>query len=350
MKKLIVFVICIFLVLIFSGFSCAQSNQQVIDIAYLGGTWGEIIAYPIGTSDIINKFVPGIRTSIIKSVGAEMNTIMAADMAPNSVMYHTCSMDFVGSYYGVKPWEQAYPNQRLLVSFTPGAMTLVGTVKGAEMKDMVGKTISVLPLPSLQLSFVNNILEILDLTGKVKVVQLDFGPKEDALRDGVTNGLMANLYGPSGYEALGPGMEEVRYAKKDQLYWIKLDKEVVAEACRKLKTGFGIREVSPEGLLPEETRATYAETLIFSNIAVRADMDEDIAYKITKAILEHTDMYADYTPNGKYVNPQSIAESLGFARPEMIHPGSVKAYKEAGVWDIYLEAREKFVADVGDYE
>jgi TRAP-type uncharacterized transport system substrate-binding protein len=350
MKKSILFLICIYLVLIFAGFSYAEADQQVIDIAYLGGTWGEIIAYPLGTSDIINEFIPGIRTSVVKSVGAEMNTIMAADMAPNSVMYHTCSMDFVGSWYGVEPWEESYQNQRLLVGFTPGAMTFVGTIEGAELKDYVGRTISVLPLPSLQLGWINNMLDILGLTGQIEVVQLDFGPKEDALRDGVTDGLMANIYGPAGYETLGPGLEEVLYAKKNQLYWIQLDKEVVAEAASKLKAGFGVREVRPDEILPEETRSTYAETLIFSNIAVRADMDEDIAYKITKAILEHTDMYADYTPNGKYVTPELIANSLGYATQEMIHPGSIKALKEAGVWDTYLEARKGFVADVGEYE
>jgi len=351
MKKLIIFVIFTYLVLLFSGFSYAQSNQQVIDIAYLAGSWGENLAYSLAGSEIVTKYVPEIRSSLVKSAGSEMNTQMAATMAPNSIMYHTTSMDFVASYLGVSPWEEAYPNQRLLTSYTPGALSFVGSVQGAEMKDMVGHSISVLPLPSLQLAFANNVLELLNLTGKVKVVQLDFGANEDALRDGTTSGLLCSIYGPPGYETLSPAMQEVLYALKNKLFWIRIPKEVVAEACTKLKSGFGVREIEPgDDMLPEETRTNFGQTLTFSALSVRGDMDEDIAYKMTKAILEHTDEFADYDPNGKFVNPKSIAESLAYATPDMIHPGAAKYYKEVGLWDIYLEARKKFVSDVGEYE
>lgn len=337
--------------MLFSVFGYAQSNQQVIDIAYLAGSWGENLAYSLAGSEIVTKYVSGIRASLVKSAGSEMNTQMAATMAKNSIMYHTTSMDFVASYLGVSPWEEAYPNQRLLTSYTPGVIAFVGIVPGAEMKDMVGHTISVLPLPSLRLAFTNNVLELLNLTDKVKVVQLDFGANEDSIRDGTTSGISISIYGPPGYETLSPAMQQVLYALKNKLYWIRVPKEVVAEASKKLKSGFGVREIDPpDDMLPEETRTNFGQTVTFSALAVRGDMDEDIAYKITKAILEHTDEFADYDPNGKYVNPKSIAESLAYATPEMIHPGAVKYYKEAGLWDIYLEARKKFVSEVGEYE
>lgn len=352
-------VICIVLaaLLVLSVAGCGQKTQddpgtvteKDLDIAYLGGSWGENLAFAMAGTDLVTKYAPGIRASIVKSAGSEMNTMMAATMAPNSVMYHTTSMDFIASYFGLAPWEEAYPNQRLLTSYNPGMLAFVGTVEGATMEDMAGKTISVLPLPSLQLPFTERVLEIMGLTGQVNVVQLDFGANEDALRDGTTVGLLCSLYNPEGFEALSPAMDEVRYAVKDGLYWITVPKEVVAEAAAGLKAGFGVREVQPGTMLPKETRSTFGQTVVFSALSVQKDMDEEIAYKITKAIVENTGEFVSYDPGGQYVNPESIVEALAYASEEMIHPGAIKYYQEADLWDTYLQARAEFVEVMGEY-
>ena len=327
-----------------------KAEPQIMEMSYLGGSWGENLAFALAGSELVTQYAPNVKVSIVKSAGSEMNTMMAATMPANSVLYHTTSMDFVASYFGIEPWDEAYPDQRLLTSYNPGALAFIGTVKDGRLEDMEGKTISVLPLPSLQLPFLMKCLDILGMKDKVKISQLDFGAKEDALRDGTTDAQLASVYNPEGYEALNPGMEEVRYSLKDKLYWITVPKEVVAEAAASLNAGFGVREIKPGNMLPMETRSNYGHTVVFSALAVKKGMSEELAYQVTKAILEHTDQFENYDAGGKYVNPQSVAEAMAYASEEMIHPGAVRYYKEAGLWDHYLKARQEFVEVVGDYQ
>ena len=325
-------------------------DEEILEIAYLGGSWGENLAFALAGSEIVTKHAPGIHASLVKSAGSEMNTMMAADMPANGVMYHTTSMDFVASFFGIAPWEEAYPNQRLLTSYNPGILAFVGTIEGATMEDMAGRTISVLPLPSLQLPFTENVLELLGMEGQVDVVQLDFGANEDALRDGTIDGLLCSVYNPDGHEVLSPAMEEVLYAVDGGLYWITIPKEVVAEASAGLGAGFGVREVKPDNFLPNETRTNWGQTVVFSALSVRGDMDEDLAYEITKAIVENSGEFVNYDPGGQFVNPESIVAAMSYAHEDMIHPGAIRYYQEAGLWDTYLEARAEFVDNMGEYE
>ncbi|MEL7565840.1 MAG: TAXI family TRAP transporter solute-binding subunit [Dehalobacterium sp.] len=325
--------------------------QEKLDISYLGGTFGENLAFALAGAEIATKYEPGVNASIVKSAGSEMNTIMASTMAPNSVMYHTTSMDFIASYFGNPPWDESYPKQRLLTSYNPGCLAFVTKIANAKIEEMAGKTLSVLPLPSLQLPFAEKVLELMGMTGKIKLVQLDFGANEDALRDGTIDGLLCSIYNPAGAEKLSPAMEEVRYALKDELYWVNIPKDVVAEAAASLNSGFGVREIMPNKIMmPKETRSTWAQTVVFSALAVHQDMDEDLAYRLTKVICEHTDEFVNYDSGGEFVNPESIVNAMSYASEEMIHPGAVKYYKEVGLWDTYLKAREDFVANMGDYK
>ena len=300
-------------------------------MSYLAGSWGENLAFSLAGSELITKYDDGLNVGIVKSAGSEMNTLMADGMPPNSVVYHTTSMDFIASYFGFAPWEEAYPNQRLLTAYNPGGMAFVTRHPGLSITDMEGMTLSVLPLPSLQLAFAEKVLELTGMTGKVNLVQLDFGANEDAMRDGTTDGLFASIYNPEGHEKFSPAMDEVRYALKDEMYFVDIPMEVVAEAAASCNAGFGVREVQPNPeLMPNETRSAWVETCVFSACAASADMVEDLAYRITKAICEHSDEFVNYDAGGQFVNPESIVEAMAFATEEMIHPGAIKYYKEAG--------------------
>ncbi|PLX36742.1 MAG: TRAP transporter substrate-binding protein [Hyphomicrobiales bacterium] len=61
---------------------------------------------------------------------------------------------------------------------------------------------------------------------------------------------------------------------------------------------------------------------------VSPEFSEDAAYKVTKMLLENLDKFADYHATGKLMSREGMVYGWD---PEDIHPGALRAYKEAGV-------------------
>lgn len=335
--------------------ACAPTpaEEEVQEIAYLSGTWGDLVAVPAASAEILNTYLPGVRVSVVKSAGSEMNSMMASTMAPNTIMYHTCSMDFVAAYLGTPPWEEAYPNQALLASLVPGYLIfLTWDEKIKTVYDLKGKTVQILPLPSLQLRFFEDVLKLAGMSkDDLDIVFLDFGALEDALRDKTVDTVFPSVWGVPGRTNLSSAMQETLYALKDKMYAVEIPEDIVKTAATNLRSGFAVWKVTPHDFLPlwPEGKELWCHAAYFAQITVRGDMDEELAYNITKTLYEHTDVYADFYPNGKFVTPETMVGQLEYAREDMLHSGAIKYFKEAGLWDIYVEARAKFVAAVGEY-
>lgn len=62
--------------------------------------------------------------------------------------------------------------------------------------------------------------------------------------------------------------------------------------------------------------------------AVAPEFPEEAAYKITKMILENIEKFGEYQATGKLMSPEGMV--YGWA-VEDIHPGALRAYREAGV-------------------
>ena len=58
------------------------------------------------------------------------------------------------------------------------------------------------------------------------------------------------------------------------------------------------------------------------------ELNEDTVYKLTKMIIENVGKLKDYHALGKLMAPGTLAYGW---KPENIHPGALKAYKEAGL-------------------
>jgi len=330
----------------------ALKEPEKVDIAYFSGTWGDLLANPVAAADIINTYHPYIRISVVKSAGSEMNTMMAATMPPNSVIYHTCSMDLIAGYYGLSPWEEAYPNQTLLLGFphSEGMFYYATWDKNIrKFEDLAGRSLAILPLPSLVNPYTDYVLDALGIKGEVKIVNLDFGPLEDALRDKKVDAILYFGQGPPGKEASFAGMEEVLYALKDEVYVIPVPGDIVKAGAASLKAGFSVKKVDASRLLPKGEGEIWTHVAQFSMISSLATMDEELAYGIVKTIIDHVDEFAwRVPPRGEYLTAEAIARGMDFAPDFMIHPGAIRYYKEAGLWDYYLEARAKFLAEIGE--
>ena len=63
-------------------------------------------------------------------------------------------------------------------------------------------------------------------------------------------------------------------------------------------------------------------------IAVRADMDEDTVYQVTKAFWDNIDQVTSEAPWAKALNVKFAASKRGLAE---LHPGAARYYREVGV-------------------
>ncbi len=330
----------------------AEEVKEVTEIGYLTGPWGDLTANPVAAAEILNTYNPDVRVSVVKSAGSEMNTMMAAELPRNSILYHTTSMDFIAGYWGLPPWEEAYPNQSVLLSYghSQGYMMYLTHDKNLQnMSDLAGKTLAVLPMPSLQNPFTFSILDSLGIRDQVEVVNLDFGPLEDALRDKTVDAMLYYVLGPPGEEGLPGSGEELLFALNNELYTVSVPEDVIKPAAANLQAGFGVRTAQANVYLPQDTKEIWVHTPQFSILSSRADMDFDLVYGIVKTIIEHSDEFAERVPpRGRLFTPELAVSAMSFAHEAMIHPGAVKYFKEANLWDVYLQARAEHVAAVGE--
>jgi TRAP transporter TAXI family solute receptor len=74
-----------------------------------------------------------------------------------------------------------------------------------------------------------------------------------------------------------------------------------------------------------------------NSIAVRVDMDTDLAYAIIKVAYDHWDEFAAVSPE---IKDYAITETLkSWFLP--FHPGAIKYYKEKGIWTSEMDGTQQ---------
>ena len=96
-----------------------------------------------------------------------------------------------------------------------------------------------------------------------------------------------------------------------------------------MQRGFAERYI-PAGTFdqfPEDTRSCYIGT----SINVSKDMDERIAYTLTKVLIENIDNLAETCPTFKNMTKESAIDTSVTVVP--LHPGAIKYFQEIGLLD-----------------
>lgn len=120
------------------------------------------------------------------------------------------------------------------------------------------------------------------------------------------------------------------------LHYISIEPEVVEKINEQFDTTFLSLKV-PAGTLPDQDEDLYV-AVNRGYKAVHPNFPEQGAYDIVKSVLQMGEKMKELHPLWKIWSPELMVHGLS---PENAHPGAIRAYKEAGLW-------EKAVTDYAD--
>jgi uncharacterized protein len=64
------------------------------------------------------------------------------------------------------------------------------------------------------------------------------------------------------------------------------------------------------------------------HIITSADQDEDLVYRVTRALYENREQVVQRHAAGNAINPRNVVKETGTP----FHPGAVRYYQEIGIW------------------
>lgn len=294
----------------------AAVAQQQISIA-TGGTGGTYYPYGGGLAELIKNHIEGY-DAVAEVTGASVENMglvwrgdsdLALALADTVYQGYTGTGDFEG---------RQLDNIRAIASIYPNAVQIV-TMAGSgidSLDDLAGKVVSVgAPGSGTELN-ARAILESNGLTyDDFDARRLNFNETADALRDGDID---------VGFWSVGPPTSSIlNLATTSDVRLIGLTDEEMANASEEepvfapYELGAGLYEGMEEPV----------QTVGIPNVLIASsEMDEELAYQVTKALFEHTDELIAIHPAANDTTVKFSVDST----PIPFHAGSLRYYEEAG--------------------
>ena len=289
---------------------------QQLSIA-TGGTGG--VYYPIGGgfAEMINNHIEGASaTAEVTGASVEnMGLIMRGDADLALALADTVYQ----AYNGTGDFEgRQIENTRALASVYPNAVQLVTLADSdiQSLEDLRGKRVSVgAPGSGTELN-ARALLEANGITyDDFRPQRLNFNETADAIRDGDID---------AGFWSVGPPTSSIlNLAATRSIRLVGFSEEEIENA----------REVEPTFAAYELRAGMYdgmdeaVQTISIPNVlVVNADMDEELAYQLTKLLFENTDELIAVHPAA---NDTTVEFSID-STPVPFHDGALRYYEEVG--------------------
>ena len=297
--------------------SGVMAQNTTLTIA-TGGTGG--VYYPIGggLGEMIGRHIDGY-TGVAEVTGASVEN-MALISRGDSDLALALSDTVIQAFNG----EGAFDGRPLtmlrgLGSIYPNAIQIV-TLANSDihsLSDLVGKRVSVgAPGSGTEVS-ANTLLEANGISASdFNAQRLNFNETADALRNGDID---------AGFWSVGPPTSSIMsLAIARNIRIIELSEQEIANAiaAEPVFAVFNLPAGTYEGVNEVVTTIGTPNVLV-----VNADMDEQLAYDITRMMYDHVQELRDVHPSA---NNLTVEFSLG-ATPIPMHPGALRYYEETGM-------------------
>ncbi|MGM0986430.1 MAG: TAXI family TRAP transporter solute-binding subunit [Pseudomonadota bacterium] len=292
------------------------ASAQQLSIA-TGGTGGAYYPLGGGLAELIGEHVDEAN-AVAEVTGASVENMGLVWRGDSDIAFALADTVHQ-AYSGTGDFEgRQLENIRALASVYPNAVQIVTLAdSGIEpLSDLEGKTISVgAPGSGTELN-ARAVLEANGITyDDIDPRRLNFNETADAIRDGDI---------AAGFWSVGPPTSSImNLATTRDIRLIGLSDEEIANA-QEAEPVFAAYELQAD--LYEGVDEAVPTLGIPNVLAVSSEMDEELAYQITRTLFEHTDKLIDVHPAA---NDTTVAFSTE-STPIAFHPGALRYYEEIG--------------------
>ncbi len=299
-----------------SGLVWAGTTFMTMGTGSPGGVY-----YPLGggMSVVIQKTVDGVRCAA-ESTGASVENSRLVGLGDTDMGMVMGSVGYK-AVQGLDPFQEKYPLVALFQMYpAPEHIVTTEDTNITSLADLKGKKVSIDVPGSGCSTMAKVILQEFgyDLDEDLQLAHLSQSESVQALKDGVIDACFFNF--------AYPASAVMDLAATRDIVLVPVSGDLADKIVKKhpyyLKTS-----------IPGGTYDGVDEDVLCigdSNVMVaHKDMDEELAYKVTKAIFENVDQgkYAlvNIHPIAKQLTPQNAVNS-----PIKLHPGALRYFKEQG--------------------
>lgn len=294
----------------------SAGHAQELSIA-TGGTGGVYFPYGGGLAEVINRHVDGA-TASAEVTGASVENVALISRFDSDIALALADTVYA-AYHGLAPFEGRQVSElRALASIYPNAVQIVTLADSGitSIEDLRGKRVSV-GAPgsgtevSAQTLLAANGITYDDFTPQ----RLNFNETADALRDGDID---------AGFWSVGPPTSSImNLATTRAIRIVALTEEQIAAAVAVEPTfaPYTLRAGTYEGMAEGVLTISTPNVLI-----VHADMDDDLAYNITRAMFENVAELIAIHPAANDTTVSFTTDST----PIPFHPGALRYLEEVG--------------------
>ena len=318
-RKLFVGVMILCLVVFFSamGSDLAHAQRKYVSIA---SGWVVGVYYPLAgaLSRIAHEKLPDIKITVESSGASVANAkLIASGDADLAILQNDIAFY---ALQGTKPmFDKAVPNIRGVAALYPEHCQIQARkdAKVATVKDLKGKKVAVGPLGS---GTEQNAMQILEAYGLKfedlgRVERLSAAESADYLKDGRID---------AAFYTVGVGASAIiDSAMMIETLIVPID-GAQADALVK-KYPFYAKDKIPAGIY--KGIGDVPTVAVLAILVAKAELEEDIVYRITKAMFENIKTIEGAHAKGKEVK----LEKALIGMPIPLHPGADKFYKEKGL-------------------
>lgn len=313
MKK--VLIICIAMILVCSLGLLGCGNKTTLKMA-TGGTTGTYYAFSGTVSQVLSENIPNLSFDVQSTGASKANIYLVADgeadiaIVQNDVMYYANK--------GIDLFDgEVVTGFSAMAGLYAEVCQIVSKSSIASIADLKGKRVSVGDIGSGCEFNARQILEAYGITfNDIIVHNLSFNDSATALKDDKIDAFFC--------VAGAPTTAIVELATSNDIKLLGIDDTHAAKLIEKYPfyTKYDVPGGSYKGVDSNVQTVAVVATYIVSD-----DLDEDLVYKMTKALFEHADDIAAGHAKGNELDPEYSVSGISIP----IHPGAEKYYQEIGL-------------------
>jgi len=306
------FAIALTILMIFTLTLSGCSGKTTLKMA-TGGTTGTYYAFSGAVSQVLSSKIENLAFDIQSTGASKANIYLVSDkeadigIVQNDVMYY--------AYNGIDLFDgEAIKGFSAMAGCYAEVVQIVSKKSINSIEDLKGKRVSVGDVGSGCEFNARQILEVYGMTfDDIEVHNLSFNDSATALKDDKIDAFFC--------VAGAPTTAIVELATSNDIRLLEVDDEHADKLIESYPfyTKYKVPGGSYKGVDSDAQTVAVVATYIVSD-----ELDEDLVYKMTKALFENADEIAKAHPKGAYLDPEYSVSGISIP----IHPGAQKYYKE----------------------